>query len=359
MQARPSPVGQNSARFATWIRKTFFSTWFDALLTIALTYLVVRFAVFFIQWGFIDAVWRPNAANLCSASAACWSVITTRWRLIFFGLYPADEQWRAALACVVIIAAVVMSCMPRFYSLKALLLIWAGALVGFLTLMGGGILGLRPVSSEQWSGLPLTLYVYAGVILLGMPASILIALGRRSNYPAIRWVLTVIVDTVRSLPLLAILFSFSLIIPFFLPSQMTFDKVYRVILGFTLFFACYQSEVIRGGMQSVSDDQEEAAKALGMKYFHRMKDIVLPQALRNTMPMTINQFVMTFKDTSFIVIVGLFDLLATAKSAYGVPAWSAYDKEIYVFIAVIYFVFSYLMSEYGSYLERRRGYETR
>ncbi|EJN06748.1 amino acid ABC transporter permease [Phyllobacterium sp. YR531] len=334
-----------------WLRKSFFGNWFDACLSIVLLFISLKLGWSFLQWALLNAVWTPNAPELCGAGGACWSVISTRWRLIFFGLYPADEQWRAALACLIIVAAVVMTCIPRFFTLKGILMIWGVSFPSFLLLMGGGYFGLSPVPTERWSGLPLTLYIYASTILLGMPSAILIALGRRSPYPAIRIILGLVVDLVRSLPLLTILFSFSLVIPLFLPAQLTFDKVYRVIIGFTLFFACYQSEVIRGGLQSVASGQEEAARALGLNYFQRMGHVVLPQALRNTMPMTINQFVVTFKDTSFIVVVGLFELLAAAKSAYGVPEWSAYSKEVYVFIALIYFVFSYSMSKYGKYLE--------
>lgn len=349
-EERPAPEHRN---IANWIRRSLFGNWFDAILTILLAFITIKLGWAFLQWAVLDAVWAPDSSELCKGAGACWSVLTTRWRLIFFGLYPADEQWRAAIACVVIIAAVILTCLPRFFSLRGVIGIWIIAFPLFLILMGGGIFGLQEVSSERWSGLPLTLYIYACTILLGMPASILIALGRRSNYPAIRVVLSIIVDLVRSVPLLIILFSFSLVIPLFLPAQLTFDKVYRVILGLALFFACYQSEVIRGGLQSVAGGQEEAARALGLNYFQRMSKVVLPQALRNTMPMTINQFVVTFKDTSFIVVVGLFELLAAAKSAFGAPEWSHSSKEVYIFIALIYFVFSYSMSKYGSYLERK------
>lgn len=343
-----------SDRILVAARQSLFSSWPNSLLTIVLVVVVGTFGLQLVQWVFIDASWAPGSPEACgSATGACWSVITTRWRLIFFGLYPADEQWRAAIGCVVIVAAIVMSCMPRFFSLLSLVAIWGVAFPTFYALMGGGYLGLSRVGSERWSGLPLTLYIYSSVIIFGMPISILIALGRRSGYPAIRLVLGFLVDLVRSVPLLTILFSFSLVIPLFLPSELTVDKVWRVIIGFTLFFACYQSEVVRGGLQSVSHGQEEAARALGMTYLQRTIHVVLPQALRNTMPMTINQFVISFKDTSIIVIVGLFEFMASAKSAFGVPEWNAYYREVYIFIALIYFLFSFSMSRYGSYLERR------
>lgn len=349
----PSLAPSATDRLRGWAKASFFSSWWHALLSLVLAFLLARFGYALLQWAILDASWAPGSPEACSKAAACWSIISTRWRLIFFGLYPVEEQWRAALGCIIIITAVVLTCMPRFFHLPSQILIWAISFPAFILLMGGGYFGLSPVSAERWSGLPLTLYIYASVIVLGTPIAILIALGRRSEYPAIRWVLSFLVDIVRSVPLLTILFSFSLIIPLFLPTGISVDKVQRVIIGFTLFFACYQSEVVRGGLQSIPSGQEEAARALGMSYLHRVIHITLPQALRNTMPMTINQFVISFKDTSIIVIVGLFELMAAAKSAFGVPEWNAYYKEVYIFIALIYFIFSFSMSKYGRYLEKR------
>jgi general L-amino acid transport system permease protein len=349
----PSRGPAVAGRFQAWVRASFFSNWQNAVLSLFLAFLLVKFGYSLFQWAILHASWTPGSPEACTAAGACWSIITTRWRLIFFGLYPADEQWRAAIGCAIIIVAIILTCLPRFFHLPSQILIWAVSFPAFIILMGGGYFGLTPVSAERWSGLPLTLYIYASVIVFGTPLAILIALGRRSQYPAIRWVLGFLVDLVRSVPLLTILFSFSLIIPLFLPSDISVDKVQRVIIGFTLFFACYQSEVVRGGLQSIPPGQEEAARALGMSYLHRVVHITLPQALRNTMPMTINQFVISFKDTSIIVIVGLFELMAAAKSAYGVPEWNAYYKEVYIFIALIYFIFSFSMSKYGRYLENR------
>jgi general L-amino acid transport system permease protein len=349
----PSDFPSVAGRFQAWLRASLFSSWPSALLSLVLAVLLARFGYSLFQWAIVNASWAPGSPEACSMAGACWSVITTRWRLIFFGLYPADEQWRAAIGCVMIILAVVLTCLPRFFHLPSQILIWAISFPAFIVLMGGGYFGLAPVSAERWSGLPLTLYIYASVIVFGTPIAILIALGRRSQYPAIRWVLGFLVDLVRSVPLLTILFSFSLIIPLFLPSDISVDKVQRVIIGFTLFFACYQSEIVRGGLQSIPPGQDEAARALGMKYLHRVIYITLPQALRNTMPMTINQFVVSFKDTSIIVVVGLFELMAAAKSAFGVPEWNAYYREVYIFIALIYFIFSFSMSKYGRYLEKR------
>ena len=336
-----------------WVRRSFFGSLWDGVITVLIVYVLAGVGINAIRWLFVDSVWGAHNAQLCGDSGACWSVIADRYRLIFFGLYPHDEQWRSAIACVVVIVMVVLSCLPKFFDIRRLAFIWGVGFALYVLLMRGGLFGLQYVPTDRWGGLALTLYIYAAVILIGMPLAIALALARRTRLPAIRMTIAAIVDMIRSLPLLTILFTFSLIIPFVLPSWAQGDKLHRVILGFAFFFACYQSESIRGGLQAIPHGQDEVARALGLTPFQRLRLVILPQAFRNSMPMTINQFIVTFKETSIIVIVGLFEFMASAGAAYQVAEWSPYFKEVLVFIALIYFCFAFSLSLYGRFLEHR------
>ena len=190
-------------------------------------------------------------------------------------------------------------------------------------------------------------------MLIGMPMAIALALLRRSELPVVAVVTGLLIDGVRSLPLITILFTAALILPLVLPSFLIGDKIWRVIIGFALFFAAYEAENIRSGIQALPSGQEEAARALGLSYWHRTTRIVLPQAFRNALPPTINQFVISFKETSLIVIIGFFEVMASGKAAFGSGEWSSAWVEVYVFVALIYFVFVFSLSRYGAYLERR------
>ncbi len=287
------------------------------------------------------------------ASGACWAAVEARYRLIFFGLYPFEEHWRSALACASIIVVTVLSCLPAFWIPKRISAVWVLGFATFYFLMRGGILGLSDVTTDRWGGLALILFIFASVAILGMPLSILLALARRSELPAIHWMAAFAIDLTRSFPLLTILFTAAVIIPFVVPSWLQGDKLHRVIAAFGFFFACYQAEIIRGGLQAVEHSQEEAAQALGLGYWQRVWLILLPQAFRNALPATINQFVITVKETSIVVIIGFFEVMASGNAAFGSGEWTHTYVEVYVFVALIYFVFVFCLSRYGAFLERR------
>jgi general L-amino acid transport system permease protein len=270
-----------------------------------------------------------------------------------FGLFPYDEQWRSALACVTVVVITVLSCIPAFWTGRRIAAVWVTGVALFYVLMKGGILGLPRVGEEVWGGLALTLFIFVSTCLIGFPLAIGLALLRRSELPWISRTTGLIIDTVRSLPLISILFSFVVVLPFALPQWLQGDKLYRVILGSALFFSAYQAEIVRGGMQGVAKGQEEAAMALGLNYWQRISRIVLPQAMRNALPATINQFVISFKETSLVIIVGFFEILASGNAAYGTGEWTFAYVEVYAFIAFIYFVFVFSLSRYGAFLERR------
>lgn len=314
------------------------------------------------HWAVLDATFGANQGDVCRANesgGACWSVISTRWRIVLFGLYPFDEQWRSGIACIVMVLVAALSCVPWFWSAKRLPLLWIVGFAGFYILMRGGFFGLVEVSIQNWGGLSLTIFIFAAVSLLGLPLSIIFALLRRSEMPWIAGTMALVIDTIRSLPLLSIMFTFAIVLPFVLPDWAVGDKLYRVIVGYALFFACYQAEIIRGGMQALPPGQEEAAKALGIGYWNRIGYIILPQAFRNALPPTINQFVITFKETTLVTIIGFFDIMASGRAASGTADWNFAVVEMYVFVGLIFFVFVFSLSRYGAYLERRVSVSSR
>lgn len=341
-----------------WIRARYFATRRDTVITVVFATLVAWLLWSLLNWAILGATFAPNAGDICRTdrhTGACWSVVTTRWRIVIFGLYPFEEQWRSAIACLTMVGVAVLSCLPWFWSAKRLAPLWVLGFGTFYILMRGGYFGLTEVAEQNWGGLSLTIFIFAGVCILGMPLAIVFALLRRSELPWISGTMALVIDVIRSLPLLSIMFMFAIVMPFVLPEGLTGDKLYRVIVGFALFFACYQAEIIRGGIQALTNGQEEAAKALGLGYWHRIGYIILPQAFRNALPPTINQLVITFKETSLVTIIGFFDVMASGRAASGNADWNFATIEMYVFVALIFFVFVFSLSRYGAYLERRLG----
>ncbi len=338
-----------------WLRRRLFGSWVDTVITLGSLALLIWLLPGLSDWAVFDAVWRVENADACEqeGAGACWAVVEARWRLILFGLYPFEEHWRSAIACFSIVLVTVLSCVPYFWTPGRLSAVWVLGFLTFYILMRGGILGLSDVTTDRWGGLALTIFIFASVAILGMPMSILLALARRSQLPVIRLLASFFIDLTRSFPLLTILFTAAVIMPFVLPDWLQGDKLYRVIFAFAFFFACYQAEIIRGGLQAIPSGQEEAGKALGLGYLQRVWLILLPQAFRNALPATVNQFVITFKETSIVVIIGFFEVLASGNAAFGSGEWTHAYVEVYVFVALIYFVFVFCLSRYGAYLERR------
>ncbi|MEM6940825.1 MAG: amino acid ABC transporter permease [Pseudomonadota bacterium] len=336
------------------LRKRSFATPFDSAISVLVILVLAWMAWRALDWAFLNAVWSAENVDQCpEATGACWSVIDARHRLVLFGLYPFEEHWRATLACLSIIATVVLSCLPIAWSAGRLITIWITGFAAYFLLMEGSLLGLQQVTTDQWGGLALTLFLFASVVLLGMPMGLGLAQLRRSRLPILSFLASVLIDFVRSLPLLATLFTAAVVFPLVLPGWLQGDKIWRVILAFALFFACYQAEVFRGGFQAIPKGQFEAGRALGLKPIHVLSRIVLPQVFRHSLPSTINMVVVTFKETALVIIIGFFDLLASATAAFGTGQWAPYYFEVYVFVGIIYWSFIFSLGQYGEYLKRR------
>jgi general L-amino acid transport system permease protein len=337
-----------------WMRANLFSGWFNAITTLVIVYALWQWLPPFVGWAFLDAVWQPGDSAACRRAAgegACWAFIGEKHRFILFGTYPYEQHWRPGLACLILVALWAASALRAFWGWR-LVPMWTLGLTVIGVLMWGGVLGLDYVENERWGGLILTLLLTTFGLALAFPLAVLLALARRSNMPVIQGLAVGFIELVRGVPLISLLFMASVMLPLFLPSGVTIDKLLRAQIALILFAAAYLAEVVRGGLQAIPAGQYEAADALGLSYWKKTLLVILPQALRIAIPPLVNSFIAFFKDTSLVLIIGLFDLLSTIKVSLTEPRWTGFGLEAYLFASIVYFVFCYAMSRYSQNLER-------
>ncbi len=343
-----------------WARANLFNGWLNSAVTLVLGYLLIRYIVGFVDWAFVQAIWSvPNDAagrpdtSLCrdNRDGACWAVIREKHRFMLFGTYPFEQHWRPALVCVLFVGLYIVSAMRQFWNWR-LVPIWAVTLTVIGVLMWGGVLGLDHVPQERWGGLPITLILATFGLAFAFPLAILVALGRRSKLPAIKALCVLYVELIRGVPLISLLFMASVMFPLFLPEGMNIDKLLRAQVAIILFAGAYLAEVVRAGLQALPKGQYEAADALGLSYWKKTGLIILPQALRLVIPPLVNTFIGFFKDTSLVLIIGIFDLLTAGKTAIIEPQWQPFAVEVYVVVGLIYFMFCFAMSKYSAGLEQ-------
>jgi len=320
-------------------------------LTIATIYFLWKIVPGLIRWAFIDSSWTTTGAECRAAGGACWSIVTKNLRFIIFGFFPYEWQWRPLLAMIILITLLVVSRNRRYWK-KWLGYLWLIGLFVMGLLLKGGLFGLPPVESTKWSGLPLTLLLSVFGLTAAYPLGVLLALGRQSRMPAIKALSVVYIETIRGVPLISLLFMSSVMFPLFLPEGITINNILRAQVAIILFTAAYIAEVVRGGLQAISRGQYEAAESLGLNYYQKMRLIILPQALKIVIPPSVGILISAFKDTSLVVIIGLFDLLKTTQSTLSDPRWMGFSVEAYIFIALIYFTGCFSMSSYSRRLER-------
>ena len=338
-----------------WIRRNLFADWASSIATLAILGVFAYVIPGIVEWGVIHAVWKPDndACREAAGIGACWGVIVEKYRLIIFGRYPFDQQWRPLIATLLMVILLVASCTRPLWS-KWLIVAWVAVLAAFFILMKGGLFGLTPVETSRWGGLPLTMMLSTLGIACAFPLAILVALGRRSHLPAIRSLCIVYVELIRGVPLISVLFMASFMFPLFMPQGTQIDVLLRVFVGITVFAAAYLAEVVRGGLQAIPKGQVEAAASLGLSYWQTQRKIVLPQALRLVVPSIMNSFISTFKDTSLVTIVSLYDLTGALALALGGDAnWRQFYLEGYFFIAAIYWIGCFAMSRYSQWIERQ------
>lgn len=338
---------------SSWLRKQLFATPAQGLLSLLLLGALGWGLLALADWALLRAVWRPDAGACQQAgSGACWGMLAEHYRVILFGRYPFEQHWRSLLALLLFGSLMLASAWPRCWRRE---LFWAWliglGLCGWL-LRGGW--GLPLVDSREWGGLPLSLLLAGSCFAAALPLGCLLALGRQSDSAALRWLCSGYIELVRSLPLVAVLFMASFLLPLLLPQGWSLATLARVWLGLTLFAAAYLAEAVRGGLQTVEIDQTDAALSLGAGFWQIQLRVVLPQALQVALPALINSAISLFKETSLITVVSLYELTGALNLALsGSAQWRPFFLEGYLFIGLIYWLLCFGLSHYSRWLERR------
>jgi len=334
-----------------WAKTNLFDGVFNSILTLVTLFFLWKVVPPLFRWAFLDSAWHTTGQACREAAGACWSIISINYRFILFGFYPYEEQWRPLLAMLILFGLLFYS-RNREHWKKSLAYAWIIGLFTMGLLMTGGILGLPPVESTQWGGLPLTLLLAVFGLTAAYPLGVMLALGRRSRMTGVKVLCVLYIELIRGVPLISLLFMSSIIFPLFLPEGVTFNKILRAQVAIILFTAAYIAEVIRGGLQGMARGQYEAAESMGLNYYQTMRLVILPQALKIVIPPTVSILISAFKDTSLVVIIALFDLLKTTQSVLSNPEWMGFSREAYVFVAILYFLGCFSMSNYSRRLEK-------
>ncbi len=340
-----------------WVRTNLFNSALNSFLTILVVVFLWKVIPPLFQWAFIDSLWTSSPEACRDCPGACWSVIYENMRFMIFGFYPHDEHWRPLAAMIILVSLLLYTRDRRHWS-KFLAYAWVGGIVSMLILMRGGIFGLTPVESNQWSGLPLTLILAVVGMAAAYPFGVVLALGRQSKLPIVRLLSVLYIEIIRGVPFISMLFMSSILFPLFLPEGVTINKIVRAQGAIIMFTAAYIAEVVRGGLQAIKRGQYEAAESLGLTYSQKMRLIILPQALKIVIPPSVGILISAFKDTSLVVIIALFDLMKTTQVVLSNPNWMSFSTEAYIFIAILYFTGCFTMARYSRRLEKELEYES-
>ena len=354
----PPPASEVGA--IGWIRHNLFSSTTNIVITVLTFYLLYVIVPPMLNWLFLDAVFVADSRDDCRAIAAaageqlgaCWAFIGKRFQIFVYGFYPADERWRVNIAFILMVAALVPVLFDNVPNRKyGLWFALASPVIIAWLLLGG--MGLTPVSTDKFGGFMLTLVIGITGIVGSLPLGIALALGRQSSMPAVRMVCVGFIEFIRGVPLITLLFVASTMLNYFLPPGTTFDLLLRVLIMVILFSAAYLAEVVRGGLQAIPKGQIEAADSMGLKYWQSMRLIILPQAMKISIPGIVNTFIGLYKDSTLVIIIGLFDPLGMGRASLADTKWQGLSTEIYVFVAIFFFVSCFSMARYSLYLEKK------
>ena len=359
-QIDPSPPPPNTTGMMGWARENLFDGWLNSILTVVSIAVVLLVVPPILDWAFLKGVWNASSLSQCreiiaaahgeGTHGACWAVINERINQFLFGFYPSELYWRPILAFVlffVALAPVLFSSVPR-------VLLWFSAaypIIGYFLIWGG--LGLEPVESAKLGGFMLALIIGVTGIVASLPIGILLALGRQSSMFAIKTMCVVFIEFIRGVPLITLLFVASVLLNYFLPPGTEFDLILRVCIMVTLFSSAYMAEVVRGGLAALPQGQYEAADAMGLNYWKSTRLIIMPQALKVAIPGIVNSFIGLFKDTTLVSVIGLLDPVGLLNPIRADSNWNGILWELYLFVALFFFVFCFGMSRYSMHLERK------
>jgi general L-amino acid transport system permease protein len=358
--AQPPPPA--SPGLVGWMRERLFSGPFNSILTVFSALVLALLIWPTLKFMVIDAVWTGSSRADCLAETvgrevgACWPFVAAKFQQFMYGFYPDDQLWRVKLTYALGIVLLVPLLIPRvpYKAANAIAFFGVFPVVAFFLLVGG-VFGLEYVETRRWGGMLVTLVISFTGIIASLPLGVLLALGRRSNLPVIRASSIVFIEFWRGVPLITVLFFATYMLPLFLPGSWKIDGLLRVLVGVVLFSAAYLAEVVRGGLQAIPRGQYEGAMALGLGYWRMMGFVILPQALKLVIPGIVNSFIALFKDTTLVLIVAIFDLLGQVRAAFSDPNWATPVTLFtgFAFAGIVYFVFTFAMSRYALYTERR------
>ncbi|MET0746812.1 MAG: amino acid ABC transporter permease [Rhizobium sp.] len=364
LTAEAAPLSDKTLR--GWTRHNLFATPKDTILTVVVAVIVIWFLVHAADFLLINAVWVGKDRTFCATinqggiqpdgwSGACWAYVGDWFTQFMVGSYPRDQLWRPILVAVLFVGLLVPFLMPSAprKGLNAILLLVALPIVTFVLLLGG-VLGLTPVETSAWGGLMVTLILSFVGIVVSLPVGILLALGRRSTMPILRYACIGFIELVRGVPLITVLFMASVLLPLFLSPGTNIDKFLRALVGVSIFASAYMAEVIRGGLQAIPKGQYEGADSLGLSYTQKMTFIIMPQAIKLVIPGIVNTFIGMFKDTSLVSIINMYDLLGIVKASFGDSRWLTPVTPLtgLIFAGFVFWLFCFGMSRYSYFMER-------
>ena len=350
IQPRPPPA--STVGLIGWLRRNLFSSFSNTILTLLSLYLLWLLIPAIIDWAIISSQLSGDDRFACGGGGACWAWLDQRIGQFLYGFYPEGERWRVNIAFILLFPALAPWLFDGVFGQRYLR--WfslAYPVLATILLVGG--FGLDQVPTDKFGGFMLNLVVGLSGIVLSLPIGIILALGRRSKLPLVRYFSIGFIEAVRGVPLITLLFVSNILLPIFLPPDVALDSVIRVIVMVTAFASAYMAEVIRGGLQAIPKGQFEGAEAMGFGYSKSMRLIILPQALKISIPGIVNTFIGLFKDTTLVIVIGLFDILGIANAMVSNPDWLGLSTETYVFVAMFFFVICFSMSRYSMWLERR------
>jgi general L-amino acid transport system permease protein len=348
-----------------WIRTNLLATPKDVVMTVLAVVFLVWSLPHIVNWLFIDAAWTGIDRKACATivqggtqpdgwSGACWAFVGAKYDQFIFGRYPIDQRWRPIVVGILFVLLLVPILIPSApkKALNGILLFVVLPILSFFLLYGG--FGLPIVDTPLWGGLMVTLILSFFGIAVSFPVGILLALGRRSQMPVIRVASVAFIEIVRGVPMISVLFMASVMLPLFLPTGWTVDKLLRALIGVAIFASAYMAEVIRGGLQAMPKGQFEGADSLGLSYWQKMRLIILPQAIKLVIPSIVNTFIGLFKDTSLVSIIGMFDLLGIVRQNFADANWASPVTPItgLIFAGFVFWLFCFGMSRYSGFMER-------
>ncbi len=352
------PPPASTVGFIGWARANLFSSWWNTLLTFIGIYIIYLVLPGLLDFTIFSAVWTGDSREDCLGPevGACWPFIEAKFGQIIYGRYPVEERYRVNIAYFVGLAGILALVIPAIPYKKwvALFMLIAYPVMTFYLLVGGAF-GFPYIETPLWGGLLVTLVVAVSGIVASLPIGIVLALGRRSQMPIVRYFCVAFIEFWRGVPLITVLFMASVLLPLFLPEDVTFDKLLRALIGVALFASAYMAEVVRGGLQAIPRGQYEGAMALGLNYWKMMGLVVLPQALKLVIPGIVNTFIGLFKDTTLVLIIGLFDLLGIVQLNFTDSSWSTpvTSHTGYLFVAAVFWIFCFGMSRYSIHMENK------